>query len=119
MLHTGIQCEYLPQELGFGSGMTCKRRLAVWNEAGIRIRLPDGELTEIPWIRCDHIHRPFDERTWQRIRSLTLHGNHGEAEQYEADLADALYQLVRHVHNGHAIKSEQALPARTAHVPPA
>lgn len=25
--HTGIQWEYLPQELGFGSGMTCRRRL--------------------------------------------------------------------------------------------
>jgi transposase len=23
VLHTGIQWEYLPQELGFGSGMTC------------------------------------------------------------------------------------------------
>lgn len=33
VLHTGIQWEYLPQELGFGSGMTCWRRLAAWNEA--------------------------------------------------------------------------------------
>ncbi|MGW0537898.1 hypothetical protein [Streptomyces sp. NPDC003032] len=24
-----------PEELGFGSGMTCRRRLAVWNEAGV------------------------------------------------------------------------------------
>ncbi|WP_432715572.1 IS5 family transposase [Streptomyces lavendulae] len=35
VLHTGIQWEYLPQELGFGSGMTCWRRLAAWNEAGV------------------------------------------------------------------------------------
>ncbi len=35
MLHTGIQWEYLPQELGFGSGMTCWRRLAAWHEAGV------------------------------------------------------------------------------------
>ncbi|MER6677546.1 IS5 family transposase [Streptomyces sp. NPDC000983] len=35
LLHTGIQWEYLPQELGFGSGMTCWRRLAAWNEAGV------------------------------------------------------------------------------------
>lgn len=35
MLHTGIQWEHLPQELGFGSGMTRWRRLAVWNEAGV------------------------------------------------------------------------------------
>ncbi|MDX2691976.1 IS5 family transposase [Streptomyces ipomoeae] len=35
VLHTGIQWEYLPQGLGFGSGMTCWRRLAAWNEAGV------------------------------------------------------------------------------------
>jgi transposase len=35
VLHTGIQREYLSQELGFGSGMTCWRRLAAWNEAGV------------------------------------------------------------------------------------
>lgn len=35
VLHTGIQWEYLPQELGFGSGMTCWWRLAAWNEAGV------------------------------------------------------------------------------------
>nr|WP_236067543.1 IS5 family transposase [Streptomyces brasiliscabiei] len=39
VLHTGIQWEYLPQELGFGSGMTCWRRLAAWNEAGVWNRL--------------------------------------------------------------------------------
>ncbi|EPD57818.1 hypothetical protein HMPREF1211_06156 [Streptomyces sp. HGB0020] len=33
VLHTGIHEEYLPEELGFGSGMTCWRRLAAWNEA--------------------------------------------------------------------------------------
>ncbi len=27
--------EYLPQELGFGSGRTCRRRLAAWNEADV------------------------------------------------------------------------------------
>ncbi|WP_406131724.1 IS5 family transposase [Streptomyces sp. NBC_00989] len=35
VLHTSIQWEYLPQELGFGSGMTCWRRHAAWNEAGV------------------------------------------------------------------------------------
>ncbi|MGW0424221.1 hypothetical protein [Streptomyces sp. NPDC003015] len=34
-----VQWEYLPQELGFGSGMTCWRRLAAWNEAGVREKL--------------------------------------------------------------------------------
>src|SRR5215472_11044203 len=33
VLHTGIAWEFLPQQLGFGSGMTCWRRLAELNEA--------------------------------------------------------------------------------------
>lgn len=35
VLHTGIGLEDLPQELGFGSGMTCWRRLQRWSEAGV------------------------------------------------------------------------------------
>ncbi|CAL9278932.1 hypothetical protein SUDANB51_08090 [Streptomyces sp. enrichment culture] len=35
VLYTGIQWEYLPQELRFGSGPTCWRRLAEWQEAGV------------------------------------------------------------------------------------
>ncbi|WP_435839304.1 IS5 family transposase [Streptomyces anthocyanicus] len=47
VLHTGIQWEYLPQELGFGSGMTCWRRLAAWNEAGVWDRLHQLLLNEL------------------------------------------------------------------------
>jgi transposase len=39
VLHTGIQWEFLPQQLGFGSGMTCWRRLEEWNTAGVWTRL--------------------------------------------------------------------------------
>ncbi|EKX68091.1 transposase, IS4 family [Streptomyces ipomoeae 91-03] len=46
VLYTGVQREYLPQELGFGSGPTCWRRPAEWQEAGVREELqrvlPDG-----------------------------------------------------------------------------
>src|SRR3954464_11649669 len=34
VLQTGIPWEYLPQELGCGSGMTCWRRLKEWQEQG-------------------------------------------------------------------------------------
>jgi transposase len=47
VLHTGIQWEFLPQELGFGSGMTCWRRLAEWNEAGVWQRLHETLLAEL------------------------------------------------------------------------
>ncbi|MBO2445288.1 transposase [Actinomadura nitritigenes] len=39
VLHTGIRWEFLPQELGFSSGMTCWRRLAEWHRAGVWERL--------------------------------------------------------------------------------
>ncbi|WP_371611880.1 Mu transposase C-terminal domain-containing protein [Streptomyces clavifer] len=83
----------------------------------IWVRLPDGELTEIPWIHRDHVHRPFDERTWQHIRTQAVDGNHSDTEQHEASLADSLDQLMRRVHSGHATTTEQALLARTAHLP--
>jgi transposase len=35
VLKTGIPWEDLPQELGWGSGMTCWRRLAEWQKAGV------------------------------------------------------------------------------------
>lgn len=35
VLYTGIQWEFLPQELGFGSGSTCWRRLRDWQHAGV------------------------------------------------------------------------------------
>ena len=34
VLRTGIPWEYLPQEMGCGSGMTCWRRLRDWQKAG-------------------------------------------------------------------------------------
>jgi transposase len=47
VLYTGIQWEFLPQELGFGSGMTCWRRLAEWQEAGVWQQLHETLLAEL------------------------------------------------------------------------
>src|SRR6266566_10157806 len=46
-LTTGIAWERLPQELGFGSGMTCWRRLRAWQEAGVWTRLHALLLAEL------------------------------------------------------------------------
>ena len=39
VLATGIAWQRLPQELGYGSGMTCWRRLHEWQQAGVFQRL--------------------------------------------------------------------------------
>src|SRR6478736_8090373 len=58
VLKSGIQWEYLPQEMGCGSGMTCWRRLRDWQEAGVwwelhRVLLDRlGEADRIDWSRA-------------------------------------------------------------------
>jgi transposase len=47
VLKTGIQWEYLPQEMGCGSGMTCWRRLRDWQAAGIWDQLHQVLLEEL------------------------------------------------------------------------
>lgn len=47
VLYTGKPWEFLPQELGFGSGMTCWRRLRDWNDAGVWQRLHESLLAEL------------------------------------------------------------------------
>ena len=58
MLQTGIPWEYLPKEMGCGSGMTCWRRLREWQEAGVWQRLHElllarlNEAERIDWSRA-------------------------------------------------------------------
>src|SRR5437660_12887646 len=57
VLKTGIPWEYLPQEMGCGSGLTCWRRLRDWQQAGVWHRLNTtlldrlGEADRIDWSR--------------------------------------------------------------------
>jgi transposase len=57
-LKSGIPWEMLPQEMGYGSGMICWRRLKVWHEAGVWERLHQrilerlGEADQIDWERA-------------------------------------------------------------------
>lgn len=58
VLATGLPWEYLPPEMGCGSGMTCWRRLREWNDAGVWRRLHRvlldrlGEADRIDWSRA-------------------------------------------------------------------
>ncbi len=58
VLKTGIPWEWLPQEMGCGSGMTCWRRLRDWNKAEVWHKLHTvllnrlGEADRIDWSRA-------------------------------------------------------------------
>ena len=58
VLKTGIPWEYLPIEMGCGSGVTCWRRLRDWQQAGVWDRLHHtlldrlGEADRIDWERA-------------------------------------------------------------------
>ncbi len=58
VLKAGIPWEHLPQDLGYGSGMTCWRRLHDWQEAGAwpqvcaLLRAEACEAEEIDWARA-------------------------------------------------------------------
>jgi len=57
VLLTGIPWEYLPREMGCGSGMTCWRRLRDWQRAGVWQRLHEAAL---------HKLRQYDQIEWSR-----------------------------------------------------
>ena len=57
VLMTGIPWEELPQELGFGSGMTCWRRLRQWQRQGVWDRLHQALLCRL---------RQYDQIDWSR-----------------------------------------------------
>jgi transposase len=79
VLHTGVGWEHLPQELGFGCGMTAWRRLRRWQEAGVWQRLHELLLAELhaagelDWSRAiadsSHVQAKKGARRQGRARS--------------------------------------------------
>src|SRR5213592_2361801 len=64
VLHTGIGWEHLPQELGFGCGMTAWRRLRAWQQAGVWERLHELLLAEL---------QAADQLEWERAIADSSH----------------------------------------------
>lgn len=58
VLLTGIPWEDLPQEMGFGSGMTCWRRLREWQDNGVWGSLHTEMLSRL---------REYDAIDWSRV----------------------------------------------------
>ena len=83
VLHTGIAWRHLPAELGFGSGVTCWRRLDEWQRAGVWERLHALLLErlrvagQIEWARAvvDSSHVQAKKGAVRRARArLTVDG---------------------------------------------
>jgi transposase len=64
VLHTGIGWEHLPQELGFGCGMTAWRRLRDWQRAGVWEKLHQLLLAEL---------HTADQFEWERAVADSSH----------------------------------------------
>ena len=69
VLHTGIGWEHLPQELGFGCGMTAWRRLRAWQQDGVWERLHALLLAEL---------HAADQLEWERA---IADGSHIQAKK--------------------------------------
>ncbi|WP_231977508.1 IS5 family transposase [Streptomyces sp. 2323.1] len=96
VLHTGIQWEYLPKELGFGSGMTCWRRLRDWNEAGVWHRLHEVLLAEQnAAVRLDRSRCVVDSP-----RQGPKRGNHAGPSPVDRGRAGSKHYLIT---DGHGI----------------
>ena len=65
VLHTGIAWHDLPREFGYGSGVTCWRRLREWQQAGVWDALHQELLAklnaagEIDWSRAAGRRQPY------------------------------------------------------------
>jgi transposase len=64
VLKTGIPWEHLPQEMGCGSGVTCWRRLAEWQDQGVWDRLHEVLLAKL---------NAADEIDWERAAIDSSH----------------------------------------------
>src|SRR5262249_20097771 len=80
VLCTGIPWRALPQELGFGSGVTCWRRLEEWTQAGVWEKLHALLLAELraagrlDWSRAvaDSAHVQAKKRAPRRARARSI-----------------------------------------------
>jgi hypothetical protein len=67
------------------------------------IRLPDGNLHEVPWIHRDHVRRPFDDAVRRQAGQAVQ--QRAARAQHQADLADVTGQLLTRARTGPAAGS--------------
>ena len=69
VLQTGILWEDLPQSLGYGSGMTCWRRLRDWNASGVWQKLHLAMLVRLSCL----IFKLMDVDTYNVLLDSDIH----------------------------------------------
>jgi len=92
VLHTGIAWTHLPAELGFGSGVTCWRRLDEWQRAGVWERLHAVLLSrlraagEIEWSRAvaDSSHVQAKKGAPRRARARLIEPETGPSTTFSS-----------------------------------
>jgi transposase len=74
VLKTGLPWEHLPQELGWGSGMTAWRRLHAWQKAGVWQKIHEVLLAHL---------QHADQLDWSRaiVDSSSVRAVHGGKKQ--------------------------------------
>ncbi|MFI1912777.1 transposase [Nocardia sp. NPDC020380] len=80
VLITGFGWEDLPQELGFGSGMTCWRRLRDWHAAGtfeqihqaVLARAHAARLIDFDRVMVDGSHARAKKGAPQQVRARSI-----------------------------------------------
>lgn len=101
VLLTGIPWEYLPQEMGCGSGMTCWRRLRDWNQAGVWQKLYRkmldklGVADQIDWSRAsaDSSTIPAKKGGLKPDRTQRIGVNAAQKTTYWSTGSDILWQF--------------------------
>jgi transposase len=92
VLHTGTAWMHLPQELGFGSGYTCWRRLDEWQQAGVWEKLHALLLRrlraggEIEWSRAivDGSHIQAKKGAPKRARARLIGAEPGQSTTFSS-----------------------------------
>ena len=108
VLKTGIPWEYLPAEMGCGSGMTCWRRLRDWYQAGVWRRLHQVLLEE--QAQADRID--WDRPRWTpprcRPREGPRNGQEPNGSRQTGHEAQSCGRRPRHPARGPGERGERA-----------
>jgi len=85
VLRTGVPWEYLPAELGYGSGMACWRRLRDWQAAGVWHRLHQVLLAKLR--RADALDLGRASLDVARSSAASSRASHAKGSSATTDLA--------------------------------